>query len=197
MRGKSILVAALAALALSGCAAGGVEVSGGQSALTPPAARTYGPAVEPRGEQLASLGPVQVLSQKISCVPYARELSGLEIRGDAWTWWDGASGLYDRGSRPKVGSVIVMKKVKSMPRGHVAYVTGILNTREIVVDHANWRRGEVHRGALMRDVSKKNDWSLVQVWYPPIGDYGTGQYPIAGFIYQPPLTGPQEVRLAE
>lgn len=174
---------ALAALALGGC----VKHYDKARAKTSdsPSVASYQPAAPEKRSQLASLGPVEVMSQKISCVPYARAISGIELRGDAWKWWDAASGLYDRGSQPKVGSIIVMKKVKTMPRGHVAVVTAVLNTREIQVDHANWRKGEIHKGALIRDVSPKNDWSLVQVWYPPIGDYGTGKYPVSGFIYQP------------
>ena len=177
-------MAALAALALGGCVKHHDKARAKTSQA--PAIAAYDHAAPEKSSQVASLGAIEVVPQKISCVPYARAISGIELRGDAWKWWDAAQGLYDRGSQPQVGSIIVMEKVKTMPRGHVAYVTAILNTREIQVDHANWRKGEVHRGALIRDVSKKNDWSLVQVWYPPIGDYGTGKYPIAGFIYGRP-----------
>ena len=136
-----------------------------------------------KGVQLATLSTVRVESRKISCVPYARMISGIEVRGDAWTWWKGAAGKYSRGTRPIVGAVMVMKRGGNLDRGHVAVVTAIVNDREIRIDHANWKRGELHHGALVQDVSEKNDWSLVRVWYPAINGYGTGRYPIAGFIY--------------
>ncbi len=181
MLSKTILAAAIAALALGGCVKHYDKAVAKTSQA--PALAAYEHAAPEKSSQVASLGSIEIFSQKISCVPYARAVSGIELRGDAWKWWDAAQGVYQRGSQPKVGSILVMKKVKTMNRGHVAYVTAILNTREIQVDHANWKHGEVHRGALIRDVSAKNDWSLVQVWYPPIGDYGTGKYPVAGFIY--------------
>ena len=28
----------------------------------------------------------------LQCVPYARQVSGIQIYGDAWTWWDQAEG---------------------------------------------------------------------------------------------------------
>ncbi len=186
---RRLIVLALGVLALSlGACVKRYDQAGPVVAVTPPAV-----AVPEKGLQTASLsgvslGAVEVFAKKISCVPYARDVSGIEIRGDAWTWWDGAAGHYARGTQPKVGSVIVMKKGRKLDRGHVGVVMAVLNAREIQIDHANWRHGEVHRGALVRDVSAKNDWSLVQVWYPPIGDYGTGQYAIAGFIYQPTQT---------
>lgn len=194
MRSRTILAVAFAALALGGCVKH-YEKPRAKTTETPAIAAVDRVAPE-KSSQMASLGPVEVSSQKISCVPYARLVSGIELRGDAWKWWDAASGVYERGSQPKVGSIIVMKKVKTMPRGHVAFVTAILNTREIQVDHANWRKGEIHKGALIRDVSPRNDWSLVQVWYPPIGDYGTGKYPIAGFIYQPETSVPAKAQTA-
>ncbi|MGC8159731.1 hypothetical protein ACP3WZ_24715, partial [Salmonella enterica] len=31
------------------------------------------------------------------CVPFARAASGIQIYGDAWTWWGQAAGRYRRG----------------------------------------------------------------------------------------------------
>lgn len=131
----------------------------------------------------SSLEPITVAKLRSSCVPYARSVSGIELRGDAWTWWKGAEGVYERGSTPQVGAIIVMSKSKTMSRGHVGMVTKIVNSREIQIDHANWKHGEVHKGALVRDVSPNNDWSAVQVWYPSINGYGTGVHKVTGFIY--------------
>lgn len=124
----------------------------------------------------------------IQCAPYARHVSGIELYGSAWTWWSSAQGQYDRGQRPAVGAALVFKKQKGMPNGHVAVVTQILGAREIRVDHANWApkhgpKGWVQHGARVIDVSAKNDWSQVRVWYPPIHDFGSKNYPVYGFIY--------------
>ncbi|MFN3286808.1 MAG: CHAP domain-containing protein, partial [bacterium] len=31
------------------------------------------------------------------CVPFARMISGVQIFGDAWTWWKQAAGKYETG----------------------------------------------------------------------------------------------------
>ncbi|MEP2549877.1 MAG: CHAP domain-containing protein, partial [Marinomonas sp.] len=41
----------------------------------------------------------------LQCVPYARQLSGVQIYGDARTWWKQAAGKYARGGRPQKGAV--------------------------------------------------------------------------------------------
>jgi len=129
------------------------------------------------------LKPTIIRNQPYYCVPYARAISGIALRGNAWTWWGGAKGSYARGSAPEIGAVMVMQRIRSMRLGHVAMVSEIISPRLIRVDHANWVRGEVHRGALVKDVSPNNDWSRVRVWYPPRNDFGTTNYPIYGFIY--------------
>lgn len=121
---------------------------------------------------------------RLQCVPYARARSRIEIRGDAWTWWRAANGRYRRGSQPAVGAVLVLKRKGSGGRGHLAVVTRVLNDREIVVDHANWlNRGRIHKDTLVRDVSARNDWSAVKVWYTPGRQYGLRTYHPYGFIY--------------
>lgn len=100
------------------------------------------------------------------CAPFARMVSGIEIYGNAGTWWAQADGRFDRGSRPRVGSVMVMKPYARMRVGHVAMVSAIVSAREIAVTHANWsRRGGVERDVRVVDVSPANDWSRVKVWY--------------------------------
>ena len=47
--------------------------------------------------------PVQALNEGLQCVPYARALTGVEIRGDAHTWWGQADGRYQRGTAPTFG----------------------------------------------------------------------------------------------
>lgn len=119
-----------------------------------------------------------------SCVPYARSVSAVELRGDAWRWWDNANGVYAKGKTPKPGSVLVFKKTRQMSRGHVAVVRQIVGNRKIIIDHANWSRdGKVETQVGVIDVSSKNDWSKTRVWYGPIKDYGSTTYDTYGFIY--------------
>jgi surface antigen len=123
-------------------------------------------------------------SQPLQCVPFARELSGLPIRGDAWTWWSAAEDRYQYGQEPHVGSVLVLKQTDRLQRGHLAVVTRILGLREVLIDHANWlNRGMIHKDIPLVDVSPANDWSEVRFWYV-LGNYlGGHRYPAHGFIY--------------
>jgi surface antigen len=122
------------------------------------------------------------------CAAFARQFSGIGIRGDAWTWWGQAEGRFAKGNRPRVGAVMSFTPSGNMRLGHVATVTQLLGSREIAVTHANWSpingtRGQIERDVLIRDVSADNDWSRVRVWYAPIGDLGTTAWPVDGFIY--------------
>ena len=132
------------------------------------------------------------LSTKISgwqCAQFARMFSGIQIFGDAWTWWSQALGKYARGFTPESGSVLVFKPYGPMSRGHVAVVSQVLTDRIIQVTHANWsliggHRGQVEKDVTVVDVSPGGDWSQVKVWYDPTGDLGRTVYPTYGFIYQ-------------
>lgn len=118
------------------------------------------------------------------CVPFARGLSGIAIRGDAHTWWAQAEGQYARGRTPEVGSVIVIRTYDNGSRGHIAVVTRIISGREILVDHANWHgRGEVAVQVPVRDVSPDNSWSQVNVWWLDTNRWGAKDYTVEGFIY--------------
>jgi surface antigen len=123
------------------------------------------------------------------CVPFARMISGIEIFGDAWTWWQKAAGKYAQGFTPKAGAVLVFKPNGVMDKGHVAVVSQVLTDRVIQVTQANWsiiqgRRGQVERDVTVIDVSPQGDWSQVKVWYDPVRDLGKTVYPTYGFIYQ-------------
>lgn len=120
----------------------------------------------------------------LQCVPYARELSKIALRGNAWTWWKKAEGRYERGSVPQPGAVLVLSKTRRLRYGHLAVVAEVRNSREIIVHQANWlNRGRIHRYTPVRDISENNDWSLVRVWYTPGRQMGSGHYPAYGFIY--------------
>lgn len=123
------------------------------------------------------------------CATFARMFSGIEIFGDAWTWWNKAIGKYATGSAPQAGSVLVFKRSGVMHDGHVAVVSRVLTDRVIQVTHANWSiidggRGKVEKDVTVVDVSPTGDWSQVKVWYDPIRDLGNTVYPTYGFIYQ-------------
>lgn len=122
--------------------------------------------------------------QRVWCVPFARTASGIELRGNAETWWNSAKGIYERGHDPDVGSVMVFSGTRKLPMGHVAVVSDVVSPREILIDHANWQRNKVSLAMAVVDVSEKNDWSLVRVESQP-GTLGR-PYPISGFIYPEP-----------
>ena len=124
----------------------------------------------------------------LQCVPYAREVSGIQIYGDAWTWWDQAEGRYARGHTPRVGAVMAFQPYGNMTLGHVAAISRVIDSRTVLLRHANWspidgRRGQVENDVRAVDVSPDNDWSQVRVWYAPIQNLGTTAWPVAGFIY--------------
>lgn len=124
----------------------------------------------------------------LQCVPFARAESGVEIRGNAKTWWSQAAGSYERGAEPRKGAVMAFAGTRGMPMGHVAVVKKVVNDREILIDHANWspingRRGQIERNVRVVDVSDAGDWSMVRVWYAPIADLGLRANPVQGFIY--------------
>ena len=195
-QGCRFLLAASIGLVLSACVAPPQEDLDGLKALEAPfpaVARRTDPTVERSGSLFGRDEPIPIRAsitvprRPVQCVPYARQNSLIKIRGDARTWWQQAEGRYVRSNQPKIGAVLVTKPVRAS-RGHVAVVTGILNSREIVVDHANWLNlGQIHKGTPVRDVSRNNDWSLVRVWYTPGNRYGANRYPAYGFI-EPPVT---------
>jgi surface antigen len=131
-------------------------------------------------------------SYGLSCVPYARQVSGIQVAGNAWQWWNNAEGLYARGDQPEAGSVLNFRANGRMRLGHVAVVTRVVNAREVIVDHANWPSGgglgRVSRNVAVVDVSEANNWSAVRVELGRGGTFGS-VYPTYGFIYNRPDPG--------
>jgi len=123
----------------------------------------------------------------LQCVPFARENTGIELSGNANTWWAGAAGVYERGAKPEVGSVLNFRATGHMRMGHVAVVSNVVDSRKIEIDHANWGRGRISRDMTVVDVSPANDWTEVRVELPT-GDLGS-VYPTYGFIYDRPDKG--------
>ena len=122
------------------------------------------------------------------CVPFARAASGIQIYGDAWTWWDQASGKYQRGAEPRVGAVVVFARNARLPLGHVAVVSRVVEDRVVMLTHANWsrqngERGHAEQDVTLFDVSPDNDWSQVKGWFRDSDGLGATTYPVYGFIY--------------
>lgn len=142
-----------------------------------------GADLDPQRQSMALLEveQKQARGQRVWCVPYARSLSGIEIRGNAKDWWGKARNTYERGAEPVVGAVMSFRATGGMPLGHVAVVSEIVADREVIVNHANWLRNEVSLNMRVVDVSDRNDWTVVRVESQP-GQFGR-RYPLNGFIY--------------
>ena len=125
------------------------------------------------------------------CVPFARAASGIQIWGDAWTWWEQARGRYERGIVPRVGAVIVFARGPRLPLGHVAVVSHVVERRVVMLTHANWsrlngERGHAEQDVTLFDVSADNDWSQVRVWFRDAEGLGSTVYRVSGFVYGTP-----------
>lgn len=116
------------------------------------------------------------------CAPFARALTGVRLDGEAADWWWEADGRYARQSIPEEGSVLVLRRSGRLPSGHVAVVSQVLSARQILVTQANWVHHRVTEDQSVVDVSPRNDWSLVRVWWPPAGAMGVTDYLAFGFI---------------
>lgn len=139
----------------------------------------------PFNTQQASGHPVITAQQ---CVPYARSVSGIQLYGDAYTWWDRAPPRYGRGYVPQQGAVLVLSRTRNMPHGHVAVVKDLVNSREIDVTQSNWgnswsTRHVVYERQRVQDISANNDWSRVRFWNYRDNVYGF-PYAARGFIYR-------------
>ncbi|MCA8886708.1 MAG: CHAP domain-containing protein [Hyphomonadaceae bacterium] len=120
---------------------------------------------------------------RLQCVPFARRESGVEIYGNANTWWRQAQGRYETTETPSEGAVMVLHGYNTNARGHVAVVKEMVSPRLAIVDHANWLNGgEITRDVPVMDVSEAGDWSAVRVWNV-VGRYWGGRtYRVQGFI---------------
>lgn len=134
---------------------------------------------EPLPQQAEIIQP----ASPVSCVPYARAHSGIDIHGDAVTWWDQAAGHYARTHEPSLGAIMVLGDYAGPKHGHLAVVRGEDSSREIRVDHANWLNdGAIYLNDPVVDVSPNNDWSAVRVFNPKTGAWGGRTYLVQGFI---------------
>jgi surface antigen len=137
----------------------------------------------------------------LQCVPFARQVSGIDITGNAHTWWGQAEGRYQRGQTPEPGAVLVFRATGGMRLGHVSVVSGIKSPRHILVDHANWQgpglpKGRVARNVSVIDVSPDNSWTLVRVEIHGDRDGFGRHYPTFGFVLPRTIDGAPPPALA-
>ncbi len=116
----------------------------------------------------------------VECAPFARALSGVQLRGAAADWWAQAEGRYTRTRQPSPGAVLVFRRSARLADGHVAVVSRIEGDRRILVTQANWVRDRVIAGMPVIDISPANDWTLVRVWWPPSGQMGAARIRLTG-----------------
>lgn len=151
-----------------------------------PGCATVSPALTPKHNP--SLANYTYLKKPEQCVPYARRISGVQIFGDAHTWWDRAAPRYQRGNVPQPGAVLVLSRTSKMTHGHVAVVKSIIDSRQINITHSNWGNDSKSRRILyhsmrVQDISPKNDWTNLRLWNDEDGVFGF-PYAARGFIYQ-------------
>ena len=177
-----------------------VSVRGGFSAM--PAAHRQGSLRQSRGHAFRRGGSSSYgFGAGISCVPYARSVTGMAISGNGRDWWHNAAGRYARASRPEPGAILSFPSSGGMRSGHVAVVSRIINARLIEIDHANWggpgiSRGSVMHGVDVMDVSPGNDWTQVRVQVGHSNEQFGREYPTDGFILNRPDTGDSNVSYA-
>ncbi len=121
-------------------------------------------------------------SSSLECAPFARQVSGIQLYGDAAAWWDQAAGRYERASEPVEGGVLVFRRSSRLPSGHVSVVVRQVSGSEIRVTQSNWVHHRITRDDPVVDVSATHDWSRVRVWWAPSRALGTTVYPTFGFI---------------
>ncbi len=124
----------------------------------------------------------------IQCVAFARSDTDIALAGNAANWWQNAEGVYARGSAPEPGSVLNFRANQRMRLGHVAVVTGVVDSRTIQIDQSHWNANGISRDVTVVDVSEDNDWTAVRVEIGRKGSFGA-IYPTYGFIYARPDTG--------
>jgi surface antigen len=122
----------------------------------------------------------------LNCVQYVRQVSSVELSGNAWMWWNNAKGHYNVGHRPARNSVLVFQRTKAMPSGHVAVVRDVVDRRTILIEHANWAPRNGMKGRVstevVEDISVNNDWTSVRVMHRPSRSFGK-PYATNGFIH--------------
>jgi hypothetical protein len=148
------------------------------------------------GVRVASLTNVGMLPPPTQCVLFARDFTGVHLRGDAYAWWDAAEGVYPRSDVPHADTILVLKSTSQLHLGHVGVVKKVVGPRELLLTHANWgsddpTRRVVHDSTAVVDVSPDNNWSEVRFWNAPSHAFGK-VYAAYGFIYPKRFDGNEQ-----
>jgi surface antigen len=136
----------------------------------------------------STLATPKDLPPPTQCALFAREFTGIHIRGDAWSWWQLAEGAdYPRSNTPRADTILVLRSTPQLKLGHVGIVKRIVGPREILITHANWGMDDptkriIHDSTAVVDVSKTNDWTELRFWNAPAHAFGK-IYAAYGFIY--------------
>ena len=187
-RARLALLAGATVLLLGGCASAPPAIA----TAAPAVAATLQPAPPPPDPALtlaalAEQARIVDGDTALQCVTYARAVSGIELFGNAGTWWRAAEGRYERSRRPAPDAVMVFRATRASV-GHLAVVTQVVGPRLVVASHANWlNNGRIHEGTPIQDVSARGDWSAVRVWHTPSASWGRTRYAVAGFVLPEPV----------
>jgi surface antigen len=150
-----------------------------KSSMSAPAPSSFNPMLQ--SQAISEAKEKQARGARVWCVPFARTASGVDLKGNAGTWWRAAQGVYYRGKSPEPGAVMVFAPHSSSRLGHVAVVSEVVSERKVLLDHANWHRNKISLKMPVIDVSENNDWSRVRVEGTP-GVLGNPR-PVHGFVY--------------
>lgn len=131
---------------------------------------------------LVACGGGRSYNGALQCAPYARKVTGVKLSGSAYSWWSQSNGVYVHTTKPRPGAILVFRKTSRLPYGHVSVVQKLKDSRTILVEHANWEAQRIDHKAPIIDVSSRNDWSMVRVWWAPTGKVGARKYSTYGFI---------------
>lgn len=128
------------------------------------------------------------IAHAIQCVDYIKEKHPQYkgMTGNAKTWWTQTDKVTQQ-QTPSVGSVLVFPG-PNVAYGHVAYVTKLVSSKEILVNHANWNRdtgkadGTIWTNVRVQDVSEKGNWTKVKIEYGNKGAFGSTPFATYGFV---------------
>lgn len=92
-------------------------------------------------------------SSSIQCVQYVRNVTGVNIKGNANTWYAQAKNKgYSTGSTPKVGAILVENHLSK--HGHVSKVVAVEGNK-ITVTEANYIKGKITTRTLVASTNSK------------------------------------------
>src|SRR5262245_18492528 len=113
----TIAGAVLLATFLSACEPRSFPVDVPTMTKPPPTLAIFAPAAPEPMPISCEPPPPSPDNARMQCVAYARAVTGLDLKSDAWRWWKAASGHYQRGPEPAAYSVLVLSQGNRLSRG--------------------------------------------------------------------------------